>query len=88
MQFKNLNYEGIADKVRPTRKDSALHMPIFKIDIIAVDGTKKSAMFYKKPVDPGTLDDLGKEEYFIEPQYLEDNDLLLLMYLDENQITK
>lgn len=59
LQFRNLNYEAISDAVRQSRKDSALQMPIFKIDILATDGKQKSVCFYKKPVDKGVLDDEG-----------------------------
>jgi hypothetical protein len=59
MQFAKLNYEAVAELVRETRKDSAMHMPLYKIDITTITGQTQSVMFYKKPVDPGVLDDLG-----------------------------
>jgi hypothetical protein len=60
MQFTKLNYEAVADMVRETRKDSAFHMPIFKIDVTLASGKTQSVMLYKKPVDEGMVDDFGK----------------------------
>jgi len=70
LQFRNLNYEAISDAVRQTRKDSAMQMPIFKIDILATDGIIRSVTFYKKPVDKGVLDDAGNPtDYDIERMF-------------------
>jgi len=60
MQFTNLNYEAISDKVRQTRKDSALNMPMFKVNIALANGRKQSVLFLRKPVDRGMVDDFGK----------------------------
>ena len=35
-----------------------------------------------------TLEELAHQDYFIEQMYLQDCELALFMYIDENQITK
>lgn len=63
MQFTKLNYEAVADLVRETRKDSALHMPLFQVELVLNDGRKQKVLFMKKPTDDGMIDDFGKTTY-------------------------
>lgn len=50
--------------------------------LLAIDDISEISCF--------TLEELGKDFYYIEPEYLEnnENDLLLLCYCDESQIIK
>jgi len=93
LQFKNLNYEGIADMVRPTRKDSAMQRPMFKLDVTVVDGQKKSITFYRKPVDKGMLNDAGIEvDYDVDRMFaIVDNnktDLIVTQFFVFDKILK
>lgn len=93
LQFKNLNYEAVSDKVRATRKDSALQMPLFKVDILSVSGEKRTATFYRKPVDKGTLDNAGNPtDYDIERLFTiingNTNEMIVTQYYVFDKIIK
>lgn len=63
MQFAKLNYEAVADLVRDTRKDSAMQMPLFQVELSINDGRKQKILFMKKPVDESMIDDFGKPTF-------------------------
>jgi hypothetical protein len=59
--FKNLTFEAIIDEMDVHKKDSVLHsVPFCQISLTDTANVTSSIRAYRRPVEPGTVDDKGK----------------------------